>query len=812
MSTKMNINLATLEDLQQVHGIGPATAHAIMDMRFTKGTLTVEDIQEFREDKYQLIMDNFYFATLDFNYDTEPDDEDDEACGEAATQTERPVDHPSQFSSSSLHDTGVPSGYQVTDVKVVKDGDQHVTDSKWFNSVEQVIDSAAAEAATAIETGPSIQKGVLLPKKDRDDLFAMVNNIKKQREDDRRMFEERLAQMGQLYKLQQKEQEDRYEALRQRADEERGKLERTIIQERQMRANLVKQPTKNRLPATAEASFPEKHAVKPTKPVCHTDSYYQNGVANLAMDYDQQITQAEGMVNQLRMEKDSRLKQLDSMMHPREAPIVKNIGKIESVSGLSPIHPVRHNRPLPMQTLFTNDDTPTQNVPEIGPTSNTLENLAQAVDNRAPKGIYLGGPPRATSTAPPYYQDYNPRYQDYNRGNSSHHSRPSIQKPPLTQDARQNISGHAHGQPQTWQTRSQSHHTLPVRQNITSQSEKRRTDSLPKLSKYDGTGQWKSFYLQFDTYARIRNLTDQEKLEELIILLKDRAIDFLSCQPNHIRYNFQLAIAKLEQRFGKKDLPETLRVQFSHLKQTIDEPVEEWAERVQRLALEAFVDLPEHFMNAEIVRKFCQGCCDRETAQFASDRNPRSIEEALQIVKAHVENSRAIYGSTKSVRQMGIEHGNEYPTYAVPDLSHNLGQASHTSVDGINDYAGDMDFAVRSMGNPRQQFMNLNQQMKRFEDTVSKKFDQLWQYLKNRDSRTIRDKSPTPPSSPRRGNCYTCGQPGHYQYDCGKQGILKSSGSPGRGPNPDSETKANFSSPTRPKVTFSPLNKNRSSV
>ena len=181
---------------------------------------------------------------------------------------------------------------------------------------------------------------------------------------------------------------------------------------------------------------------------------------------------------------------------------------------------------------------------------------------------------------------------------------------------------------------------------------------MSKLPKYDGTGHWKSFYKQFQTYAYLHGWTDEEKINNLCLCLKDKALDFFVYQPPAVMYNFDLIVQKMEKRFGKKDLPQTLRLQFHQMKQKVDEGLEEWAERVQRLALEAYADLPDHFMTQEMIRKFCQGCADKDTAQYAADRNPATLEHALQIVKTHIENSKAIYGNRKPVRQLSLPEQN----------------------------------------------------------------------------------------------------------------------------------------------------------
>jgi hypothetical protein len=49
-------------------------------------------------------------------------------------------------------------------------------------------------------------------------------------------------------------------------------------------------------------------------------------------------------------------------------------------------------------------------------------------------------------------------------------------------------------------------------------------------------------------------------------------------------------IQKLEKRFGFRELPETAQVQFNNARQTPDELLEDWADRVLSLATRAFRD------------------------------------------------------------------------------------------------------------------------------------------------------------------------------------------------------------------------------
>lgn len=341
-------------------------------------------------------------------------------------------------------------------------------------------------------------------------------------------------------------------------------------------------------------------------------------------------------------------------------------------------------------------------------------------------------------------------------------------------------------------------------------TERTSEKSLPKLSKYDGKSQWKSFYMQFETHAYLKNWTIDEKLFHLRLNMKDDALDFVSCQPMTVKRNFPLIVEKLERRFGKKDLPETLRSQFAHIKQKIDEPLEEWAERVQRLAQDAFAELPETFMDEQIIQRFCQGIVEKETAQYASDCHPRTIEEALRLVKAHVHNSRAIFGSRKpAVRNISTD-GHCCNAVRTLNCDNNSDMWSCSSHQTCQEEVNNADLnpsvrALRSQGNP------LDKKFKTLEECFQNNFDKLFKLLSSQRS-APRDRSYSPPPSPSRSRvCYKCKQEGHFANNCTATGILKNSpSSPGSPSRLDNQSTA-----PKNRVAFntnSPLNKNRSDV
>ena len=65
---------------------------------------------------------------------------------------------------------------------------------------------------------------------------------------------------------------------------------------------------------------------------------------------------------------------------------------------------------------------------------------------------------------------------------------------------------------------------------------------------------------------------------------------------------------------------------------------------VLSLATRAFRDLPEEHMYQQAVLRLCQGAADKEAGSAASNIRPKSIEEAVDTIRWHIHNKRAIYG------------------------------------------------------------------------------------------------------------------------------------------------------------------------
>jgi hypothetical protein len=169
----------------------------------------------------------------------------------------------------------------------------------------------------------------------------------------------------------------------------------------------------------------------------------------------------------------------------------------------------------------------------------------------------------------------------------------------------------------------------------------------PKLSTYDGKTDWRPYFIQFTNLANKYKWTPQERLDRLLQCLRDKALNFFSIKNKSGKGNYEQVWNKMNERFGRKDLPHIIRRQLQDLKQEQDELLEEYAERAQEMSADGYPDIPEEFVEIIAIDAFLKGCTDKKAALTAMDNNPLTLDQALQFVKSAIANQRVILGSQR---------------------------------------------------------------------------------------------------------------------------------------------------------------------
>jgi predicted nuclease with TOPRIM domain len=278
----------------------------------------------------------------------------------------------------------------------------------------------------------------------------------------------------------------------------------------------------------------------------------------------------------------------------------------------------------------------------------------------------------------------------------------------------------------------------------------------PKLSKYDGTVSWEAYEVKLKLMGAQYAWDDQTKLAKLVEALEGAALTFFSKLRLEDREDYRITSEKFGKRFGPRAPPRTARGQLSSAIQKEGESLEEYAERVQGLSIEAWGSTYPGTVEANAMEGFIQGLADKEAALAAMERNPGSLDEALCHVRDYIHNRQSLMGGRRSRPPRSVNWAaedtviREAAVAKQPDKPSSANEATLSEVaSGLRDLKTVMSQLVMSMN-------------KASSSTSS---------------------SPARGGSPNRSQaCFNCGEPGHFKRECKKP--LRSPGSPRRTASP----------------------------
>ncbi|CAC5382358.1 unnamed protein product [Mytilus coruscus] len=105
--------------------------------------------------------------------------------------------------------------------------------------------------------------------------------------------------------------------------------------------------------------------------------------------------------------------------------------------------------------------------------------------------------------------------------------------------------------------------------------------SKSRLPYFNGKGDWKTFMVQFQIIAEHNNWSQRQQTVEMLLVLKDEALTFVTELAPEVRTSFMLFNSEMERRFGNYNFPETYRRELQTVKKEYKESIHEYAARIE---------------------------------------------------------------------------------------------------------------------------------------------------------------------------------------------------------------------------------------
>lgn len=119
----------------------------------------------------------------------------------------------------------------------------------------------------------------------------------------------------------------------------------------------------------------------------------------------------------------------------------------------------------------------------------------------------------------------------------------------------------------------------------------------------------------------------------------------LMCQDNRWQPGHSIPYATVKDggRFGA-ELQASAQAKLAQAAQQQNENMEDRADRIQALAVEAFRNLPEDYCNQQAIDRFCQGLIDTGAGHSAFMKQHNTIEAAMNYVRLFQHSKKAMVG------------------------------------------------------------------------------------------------------------------------------------------------------------------------
>ena len=193
--------------------------------------------------------------------------------------------------------------------------------------------------------------------------------------------------------------------------------------------------------------------------------------------------------------------------------------------------------------------------------------------------------------------------------------------------------------------RSKNRRGKRARNDSESSSSDRSLSPLPpKLEEFSGDPNktWSGFIIKIERTALRHKWSEEKKLDRLLGCLTDEALEYAVKSKNN--YSYTELKAELKLRFDLTDEPVTARNKLHDVKQTDDETLEAFMQRVLSIAKNGYAKFDAETMQQLATESFLRGCQNKEAGIS-------NVQEACRKMKMIISGRKAVQANKVSFQE-----------------------------------------------------------------------------------------------------------------------------------------------------------------